>query len=102
MKTQDQKDAARYTITTAPSGAGIVATMTCKGRKTTWDAYGADKATAVRNVLVHLRSALHPFIAVDPAPPAPVAAKPRAALLTINGRVGPGYIDAQGVPRHCA
>lgn len=99
MTTQDQKDAARYTITTAPSGAGIVATMTCKGRKTTWDAYGADKATAVRNVLAHLRSALHPFIAVDPSP---VATKPRAALLTINGVIGPGYIDAQGVPRHGA
>jgi len=98
----DKRDGQKFTIltTTGPGGAGIVAVMTCKGRKTTWDAYGADKVEAVANVLRYIRADLHPFVAIDPAPVAPKAQAPRASLVWVDGRLGRAVVDGNGILRH--
>jgi hypothetical protein len=54
----------RYSITIEPSGAGYFATMTCRGRKTTWTGGGTTPEAAKADVLRYLDDQLHPFVNV--------------------------------------
>jgi len=65
----------RYSVTIEPhhcaySGAGFRATMTCRGRKTTWSGGGKTVEAAKADVLRYLDSQLHPFVAVTIKPEA--------------------------------
>ena len=55
----------RYSITIEhTAAAGCVATMTARGRKTTWAGYGKTPEAAKADVLRYLDSQLHPFVNV--------------------------------------
>jgi hypothetical protein len=56
----------RYSITIEPhrSGDGFSATMTCRGRKTTWSGGGKTVDEAKADILRYLDARLHPFVNV--------------------------------------
>jgi hypothetical protein len=59
----------RYSITIEPhrsdySGDGFSATMTCRGRKTTWSGGGKTADEAKADILRYLDARLHPFVNV--------------------------------------